>query len=214
MSEPAEKLDAVLAAIDAANANDPRVVDADGEKVTFEVLYARRMTARLEALYPDASDLLKIAARGQHLRRWEIARGRFPLGRHGYNEWRKECRAHHARLVSELMREHGYGEDAIAHVASLIRKEQLKKERESQALENVAAIVFLEHYFDEFLAKYADYDDDRIIDILGKTLCKMSPRGHAAALALPLPDRTRALVAAAIERQAEALEKLAEVAVD
>lgn len=214
MSASPEKLDALLVAIDAANADDPRVVEVDGVAQPFEVVYAKRMTARLGALYPDASDLLRIAARAQHLRRWDIPRENFPLGRHGYNDWRKECRAHHARLVSELMRKHGYAEDAIAHVALLIRKEQLKKERESQALENVAAIVFLEHYFDEFHEKYADYDDDKIIDILGKTLCKMSPKGHAAALALPLPERTRALVAAAIERQAKALEKLAAVAID
>lgn len=214
MSAPAEKLEGLLAAIDAANADDPRIVEADGATQPFEIVYAKRMTTRLEALYPDASDLLKIAARAQHLRRWDIPRENFPLGRHGYNDWRKECRAHHARLVSELMREQGYDEDAIKHVATLIRKEQLKKERESQALENVAAIVFLEHYFDDFHEKYADYDDDKIIDILGKTLCKMSPKGHAAALGLSLPDRTRTLVAAAIERQAEALGKLAEVAID
>lgn len=214
MSAQAKKLERVLAAIDAANADDPRKVEADGAMRSFEIVYAERMTARLTALYPDASDLLKIAARAQHVRRWDIPRENFPLGRHGYNEWRKECRVHHARLAGELMRERGYDEDAIAHVARLIRKEQLKKDRESQALENVAAIVFLEHYFDDFHAKYVDYDDDKIIDILGKTLCKMSPRGHAAALSLPLPDRTRALVAAAIERQAEALEKLAEVAID
>lgn len=214
MSAPIQKLEALLAAIDAANAEDPRLTEADGETQPFEIVYAKRMTARLAALYPEASDLLKIAARAQHLRRWDIPRENFPSGRHGYNDWRKDCRAHHARLAGELMREHGYDEHAIEHVATLIRKEQLKKERESQALENVAAIVFLEHYFDDFHEKYVDYDDDKIIDILGKTLCKMSPKGHAAALRLPLPDRTRQLVAAAIERQAKALEKLAGVAID
>ena len=112
------------------------------------------------------------------------------------------------------MRAQGYDEAAIAHVGALIRKEQLKKDPESQALENVAAIVFLEHYFDDFLAKYKDYDDDKIVDILGKTLCKMSPKGHAAALALPLPDRARRLVEAAVAREATALERLATVAID
>ncbi|WP_280109638.1 DUF4202 family protein [Methylocystis parvus] len=70
------------------------------------------------------------------------------------------------------------------------------------------------HYFDEFLEKYAGYDDAKIVDILGKTLCKMSPRGHAAALALPLPDRARALIAAAVEKEAAALAKLAAVSLD
>jgi hypothetical protein len=214
MSEPGTKLESLLAAIDAANSDDPRKTVADGVERPFEIIYSKRMTARLKALYPQASDLLKIATRAQHLRRWEIARENFPLGRHGYNDWRKECRAHHARLAADLMREYDYDEASIAHVGSLIRKERLKKDPESQALENVAAIVFLEHYFDEFHAKYKDYDDDKIVDILGKTLCKMSPKGHAAALALPLAERTRQLVNASIERHSEALKRLAEVAVD
>lgn len=209
-----ERHEALIAAIDAANADDPRKVTIDGAERPFEIVYAERMSARLCVLYPDASELLKIATRAQHLRRWEIAREDHPLGRHGYNEWRKACRVHHARLVGEMMRARGYDDAAADHVGALIRKEKLKKDPESQALENVAAIVFLEHYFDDFHEKYKDYDDDKIVDILGKTLCKMSPKGHAAALALPLPERTRGLVAAAIARESEALAKLAAVAVD
>jgi hypothetical protein len=203
-------LEAVLAAIDAANAEDPRKVDGRA----FETLYAERMTARLTVLYPEASDLLKIAARAQHLRRWEIPRGDYPEGRKGYNDWRRVCRVHHAELAGKIMRAHGFDDAAIAHVGSLLRKEQLKKDKESQALENVAAVVFLEHYFDDFLAKYDGYDDAKMVDILGKTLCKMSPKGHAAALDLPLPDRARALVAAAVAKEAAALERLAAVALD
>lgn len=203
-------LEATLAAIDAANAEDPR--KADGR--AYESLYAERMSARLSALYPEASDLLKIAARAQHLLRWEIPRADYPEGRRGYNDWRRACRERHACLAGDIMRAHGYDEAAIAHVGALIRKEQLKKDPESQALENVAAIVFLEYYFEDFLAKYQGYEDEKIVDILGKTLCKMSPKGHGAALALPLPDRARALVSAAVAREAAALERLAAVSLD
>lgn len=203
-------LDATLAAIDAANAEDPRRVDGRA----FENLYAERMSARLASLYPAASDLLKIAARAQHLRRWEIPRGDYPEGRRGYNDWRRACRIHHANLAGEIMRANGYDEAAVAHVGALLRKEQLKKDPDSQALENVAAVVFLEHYFEEFLAKYESYDDGKIVDILGKTLCKMSPKGHAAALALTMPERARALVAAAVAREAAALARLAAVSLD
>jgi len=203
-------LDATIAAIDAANAKDPRKVDGRA----FESLYAERMSVRLAAIYPEASDLLKIAARAQHLRRWEIPRLDYPEGRRGYNEWRRACRAHHAKSVGEIMRAHGYDEAAAARVGALICKDQLKKDPESQALENVAAVVFLEHYFADFLAKHDGYDDDKIIDILGKTLCKMSPRGHAAALALPFPERAGRLVGAAMAREAAALERLAAVAID
>lgn len=203
-------LDATIAAIDAANADDPRRIEGRA----FEMVYAERMSARLAALYPEASDLLKIATRAQHLRRWEIDRADYDEGRRGYNDWRRACRIHHADLVADIMRAQGYDASAIAHVGALIRKEQLKKDRESQALENIAAIVFLEHYFDDFLEKHRDYPDDKLVDILGKTLCKMSPKGHAAALTLPFPPRARALVEAALAREAGALARLAAVAID
>lgn len=203
-------LDATIAAIDAANADDPRQIEGRA----FELVYAERMSARLASLYPDASDLLKIATRAQHLRRWEIERSKYEEGRRGYNDWRRACRIHHANLVADIMSANDYDEPAIAHVGALIRKEQLKKDPESQALENLAAIVFLEHYFDDFLEKHRDYADDKLVDILGKTLCKMSPKGHAAALALPFAPRARTLVEAALAREAGALARLAAVAVD
>ena len=208
------RLARTLVAIDAANADDPRKVETAHGPVPFEGLYAERMTTALARVYPEASELLQIAARAQHLRRWEILRSDFPEGRVGYNDWRKTCRAHHAARVGAIMQEHGYTETDAARVGLLIRKEQLKKDPESQALENVAALVFLEHYFDAFLAKYAGYEDEKIVDIIGKTLCKMSPRGHAAALRLPLAPHAQKLVAAALQKEAAALERLAKVAVD
>ena len=202
--------EATIAALDAANADDPRRIDGEA----FECVYARRMSACLARIYPAASDLLKIAARAQHLRRWEIPRSTYAEGSRGYNEWRRACRAHHAECAGEIMRASGYEDDAIAHVGAIIRKERLRKDPDSQALENVAAVVFLEHYLDDFLNKHRSYDDAKLVDILGKTLCKMSPRGHAAALALPLPARARALIEAALTREADALARLAAVAVD
>lgn len=214
MFEPTQRYTAVIADIDKANADDPRTVVVIDRPRPYEVVYSERMTQRLEAMYPEASELLRIAAHGQHVRRFDIPRARFAEGRNGYNEWRRTCREHHAKLLGDIMRRHGYDQQEIEHVAKLVRKEQLKKDQESQALENVVDIVFLEHYFDEFYDKYSHYDDAKIIDIIGKTLRKMSPKGHRAALALDLPERTRKLVLAAVEREAAALARLAEVAID
>jgi len=213
MFKPTPQFLAVIDDIDAANADDPRTIVVAGARLPYEVVYAQRMSARLEAMYPEASELLRIAARGQHIRRFDIARARYPAGRDGYNEWRRACREHHAKLLNDIMRRHGYAPADVAHVAKLVKKEQLKKDKESQALENVVDVVFLEHYFDEFMSK-SNYDDAKIVDILGKTLRKMSPRGHQAALAIELPERTRRLLNAAIEREKAALAKLAEVAID
>jgi len=214
MFQSSERYRAIIADIDAANADDPRTITVDGATRPYEIVYSERMTERLAAMYPEASEVLRIAARGQHLRRFDIPRAQFAQGRNGYNEWRRTCREHHAKLLNELMTRRGYDSKEIEHVAMLVKKEQLKKDKESQALENVVDVVFLEHYFDEFYGKYYQYDDAKIVDIIGKTLRKMSPKGHQAALALDLPERTRKLVLAAVERETAALAKLAEVAID
>ena len=214
MTLQSSRFAAVIAAIDAANADDPRRLTVEGTARPYEVIYAQRMTERLGIMYPEASEALRIAARAQHIRRWDIPRTRYPEGRSGYNDWRKACREHHSEVVGDIMRAHRYSGEEIARVGALVKKMQIKKDRESQALENVVDVVFLEHYFDEFLAKYVTYDDTKIIDILGKTLRKMSPKGHQAALALTLPDRTRKLVMEAVAREADALAQLAKVAVD
>lgn len=214
MSEVSSRFAAVIAAIDAANADDPRTTVVNGEQRPYEIVYAERMTERLGAMYPDAGEVLRIAARAQHIRRWDIPRDRYEVGRNGYNEWRKACREHHCEVIGRIMRQAGYGDGDIERVAMLIKKEQLKKERESQALENVVDVVFVEHYLDEFVAKYSSYDEDKLIDIVGKTLRKMSPKGHAAALALDLPQAKRQLIMKAVEREAATLAKLAAVAID
>lgn len=213
-SSSSAHFEAVIRDVDASNADDPRRIMVDGVERPYEVVYSERMSARLGAMYPDASKLLRIAARAQHIRRWDIPRNRYPEGRNGYNDWRKACREHHAALISGIMQRHGYDAAASGRVGMLIKKEQLKKDRESQALENVVDVVFIEHYFDEFLGKHASYDDDKLVDIVGKTLRKMSPKGHAAALVLRLPERTKLLIEAALTREADTLAKLAKLAID
>ena len=214
MTSSSAHFEAVIRDVDASNADDPRRIMVDGVERPYEVVYSERMSARLGAMYPDASKLLRIAARAQHIRRWDIPRNRYPEGRNGYNHWRKACREHHAALIGGIMQRHGYDAAASGRVGMLIKKEQLKKDRESQALENVVDVVFIEHYFDEFLGKHASYDDDKLVDIVGKTLRKMSPKGHAAALVLRLPERTKLLIEAALTRQADTLAKLAKLAID
>ena len=208
------RLNVVIEAIDAANADDPRQEDSGSKTQPFETVYARRMMTRLDAMYPGAPETLKIAAYGQHVRRFDIPRKDYPEGRKGYNAWRRACRAHHAEILGELMRLHGYEEAEIATVQGLVQKEQLKKDRLSQALENVVDVVFIEHYLDGFAKKYSQYDEDKLVDIIAKTLRKMSPKGHAAALALDLPAAHRQLIDKAIARDRYILEKLAETAQD
>ena len=199
MTSPSSRLKAAIAEIDGANARDPRQDVVAGASRPREVVYSERMSECLARLYPEASEALRIAARAQHICRWQIPRRDYPLGRDGYNAWRGACRDHHAALTSAIMRRHGYADDEIAQVVKIIRKEQLKRDPESQALENVVAVVFVQHYLDEFVADHKDYDDAKLADILKKTLRKMDSTGHSAALALPLPAATVRLLDLALK---------------
>lgn len=199
MTSLSPRFQAVIAEIDAANAQDPRRDLVAGTPRPREVVYSERMSDCLSRLYPEASEVLRIAARAQHICRWQIARREFPLGREGYNAWRAACRDHHAALTSAILRRHGYSDGEIAQVVKIIRKEQLKRDPESQALENVVAVVFVQHYLDEFVAEHKDYDDAKLADILRKTLRKMDATGHTAALALDLPAATVRLIDMALK---------------
>ena len=186
MTDSSEHYQAVIAEIDACNARDPRQEIVDAGSRPYEVVYSERMSECLSHLYPDASEELRIAARAQHICRWQIPRDSYPKGRDGYNAWRAACREHHAVLATEIMRRHRYAEPRIAQVAKIIKKEELKRDGESQALENVVAVVFAEYYLAEFVATHPDYDDEKLVTILKKTLRKMDAVGHGAVLALPL----------------------------
>src|SRR5438552_16391965 len=174
MSEMSGKFRAAIERFDAANAADPG---------SEELVYAQRMSEWLEKLAPDASEAVKLAARSQHIRRWEIPRNRYPMNRAGYHRWRNELAAFHAKMAGEILREVGYDEAMVGRVQSLLKKERLKEDPEAQLLEDVICLVFLEHYFADF-AK--EHDEEKVIGILRKTWRKMSVRGHEAALKLPL----------------------------
>jgi hypothetical protein len=190
---------AVIAEIDGVNVNDPRQDIVAGRSRPRELVYSERMSECLSRLYPGASEALRIAARAQHICRWQIPRNKYPRGREGYNAWRSACRDHHATLAAAILHRHGYTESEIAQVVKIIRKEQLKRDPESQALENVVAVVFVDHYLNGFVAAHKDYDDAKLADILRKTLRKMDPTGHTAVLEMPLPEPTRRLIDIALK---------------
>jgi hypothetical protein len=197
MTEDGRRFSEVLAAIDAANARDPNTIEVDGQSLAAELVYGRRMSETLARLVPDASEALRIAVRGQHIERWTSPRSGYPEGRVGYLRWRKELQAFHARRVGEIMATADYGPDTIDRVGALIRKERLKADAEAQTLEDVACIVFLSHYIEDFLRKT---EPDKLAGILAKTWHKMSPRGRAAAGELALPAPVPALLQQGLAR--------------
>ncbi len=191
MPGESEQFQTAIEKFDAANAQDPTLVGG----APAELVYARRMTDWLRRLYPDAAEALQLAARAQHIRRWMIPRSRYPMTRQGYHQWRTTLYSFHADEAAKILHEVGYDDATIDRVRSLLRKEKLKADPQTQALEDVICLVFLENYFADFALKH---DEQKVIDILRRTWKKMSDRGRAAALELPLPAEARRLVEKAL----------------
>ncbi len=199
MNAPApvsDRLQAALAAIDVANADDPHTIVVDGVERPKEAAHAEMMTRWVRTLAPDPSEEQLIAARAHHLRRWSIPRDDYPRDRAGYLRWRTTLRRQHADEVSGIMRDAGYGDDEIARVQAIVAKKGLGRDPDVQVHEDALCLVFLATQFDELAEQL--HDDDKMIDILRKTAGKMSPQGLAAAGKLPLSPGGAALLTRAL----------------
>lgn len=176
------RLDQAFAAIDAANARDPRIEDGQ----PANLLYGQRMTAEQERLFPDAPEPLRIACRGQHVERWLLPRDAYPMDRAGYLQWRQEQGRRHADRIAGIMSEAGYDSHDIDHARKMLTKQGLKRDPEVQALEDVICFTFIRWYLGDFAAEQPDEKMPRIIE---KTARKMSAEGRARALAeFEMPD--------------------------
>jgi hypothetical protein len=132
-----------------------------------------------------------------------IPRDDYPRTRVGYLEWRSALYDFHADQAEAILREVGFGDDddTIPRVRKMLRKKGMRDDPDVQTLEDVACLVFLEHYFVPFVAENA-YDDAKLADIVRKTWRKMSDRAHEAALGIALPEREREIVALALGESA------------
>jgi hypothetical protein len=194
MSTPFEK---ALAAVDAAHALDPtKTTTTNNESIPYELHYAQKCTSYLEQRCPTASEPLRLAIRAQHFRRWEVPRASYPMTRVGYHAWRTFLKSRQAELVVEICLEAGYSAEDAERVGALIRKEGLKTDEETQVLEDVACLVFLD---DQFEAFEREHDEEKIIKILRKTWGKMSERGHELALGIRMEGRPAEVVRKALE---------------
>lgn len=189
------RLDEAFRRFDEANSDDPNMEMVDGAPVPKELVYGQRMSARLDAFAPDAPESVKLAARAQHIRRWEVPRDSYPEGRAGYLKWRTDLYKRHGDTAGDIMAEVGYDEETIERVKTLLRKRGLKTDPEVQLLEDVICLVFLEHYFHDFASKH---DEEKLIPIVQKTWKKMTERAHQAALALDYDEGDLAIIQKAL----------------
>lgn len=183
-----------IAAFDAYHRNDPNMEEHNGKQVPKELLYAERMTDRLGRFAPEADESVILAARCQHIGRWEIPRKKYPMDRKGYLQWRNEEKIRHAHIAEKILSACGYSAATIDRVKMLLLKKELSTNTDTQLLEDVACLVFLEFYLEDFAEKH---DDLKVIDILRKTLKKMSPQARQAAGDIKLTQRNRLLIESA-----------------
>ena len=190
-----ERFARAVESFDRANAEDPVSVDVGGVRRPRMLVQAERLSAWVERLRPDAPEALRLAARCQHIRRWEIPRSTYPDGRIGYLEWRKALSRFHADRASELLRQAGYDDATIERVRTINQKRGIKQDADVQTVEDALCLVFLEHELDDFAAKHPR---EKVVDILQKTWRKMSAEAQREALSLGFSERAGELVRAAL----------------
>ena len=196
-----DRYQAAIAAFDQANAQDPNKEMADGREYPKELLYAQRMTDMQERYAPKASEAVKLACRAQHIQRWKSPRSNFPMDRQGYLQWRTGLYKFHAETAGNLMKEAGYDDETIDRVRAIISKKGLKVNQETQLMEDVVDLVFIEHYMIGFATSHPEYDEAKWIEIIKKTWQKMSGRAHEFALAgkIKLPEVLVPLILKAVK---------------
>lgn len=191
----AENHEAVIALIDEAHSLDPTITIKNNTPIPYELHYAQQMSHYLTLRCPSASPVLKVAIRAQHFRRWEIPRSSYPMTRTGYLSWRAFLKKRQADLAKAICLGCNFTEEEAEDVARLIRKEDLKNNEETQILEDVACLVFLDDQFEEF---GKEHDEEKIIRILRKTWGKMSDRGHELALGIGMTGECERLIGKAL----------------
>jgi hypothetical protein len=195
-----ERFDRAIALFDAANGEDPNREDDNGVAIAKELRYANRMSAMLARYAPEASEAVKLAVHAQHIQRWKIPRRDYPMTTAGYKQWRTTLYGFHADLAARLLGEAGYDDDTIARVKKAVGKRGMANNPETQMLEDVAGLVFIEHYMAAFAAQHPEYDEAKWLNIIRKTWVKMSPRAQQFALSgtIRVPEGLLPLVEKAI----------------
>jgi len=191
-----ERFTQAIALFDAANAQDPNQEEGQPK----ELLYAQRMTDMIGRFAPEASEIAQLAVRAQHIQRWTVPRSTYPLGKPGYFAWRTGLYRFHAETAGELMRQAGYDDSMIEQVKAAVGKQGIKTNSDSQLVEDVSCLVFIEHYMLGFAGQQPDYTEEKWLSIIRKTWKKMSSTAHAFATTggIRLPEALFPLILKAV----------------
>ncbi len=185
-----EKFNTAVELINSANSKDPNHETCDGKDWPKELLYSHRMLEMINRYAPDADEAQMLSVQAQHIERWKSPRSDYPMNRKGYYQWRTNLYSFHAETAATLLQQAGYDSDFIERVKLAIGKKSLKSNKDTQMLEDVTALVFIEHYMLAFAEKHPEYSEEKWIDIIRKTWRKMTERAHQFALGgdIKLPE--------------------------
>jgi hypothetical protein len=183
---------------DELNGRDPNHEIVDCSPQPRELLNARRLSDWVMTLAPEASEELRLAARSQHLCRWEIPRAGYEMTRAGYHQWRAQLKKFHAEKSAEVLRAVGYTEEIVTRVQDLNLKKNFPADPESRVLEDALCLVFLQFQFAELAGKT---DAEKVINALRKSWQKMTPAGHDHALKLYYGAHERELLERALNER-------------
>ncbi len=183
-------LNQVITLIDQANSQDPNTEIYNAQSLPKESLYATRMSEMLARFNPNADELMQIAVRGQHIERWQSPRSNFAMNKQGYHQWRSALYIFHASRVIELMQQVGFNEAQQQRVYAAVAKQDIKRNPDSQLVEDIASLVFIEHYMLAFTSTKPDYDEQKWLGIIRRTWQKMSVEARDFVLAgnVTLPE--------------------------
>lgn len=113
------------------------------------------------------------------------------MDKKGYLQWRNAEKIHHAKIAERILNECGYEAGTIEQVKTLVLKKELATNAQTQLLEDVVCLVFIEHYLEDFAAKH---ETGKVIDIIQKTVKKMTPKAIVAVDQLQISDKTKSLL--------------------
>lgn len=184
------RLDQAFEAFDAVNKTDPNTFTWQGKEWPRELFLASKLSEWVLRLDPNASTPLRLASRCQHIGRWQIARREYPEGRIGYLTWRKALARHHADMAATILRDLNFEDNTIERVQTILMKRGIKQDAEVQVMENALCLVFLQYQFEEFRVG----NEEKIVDIIRKSLLKMDEAGRNQALMLEYSSAGLAII--------------------
>ena len=167
-----------------------------GELRPKEQAHAEMAVEWVRRLRPDAGDALLLAARrprapvGDPPGQRAAGPGRLP-------PWKRRLQQHHAEIAGRVLTALDYDEATVRAGPGHRGQGGPAPRSEVQTLEDALALVFVETQFTELADRLYD---DHMVDVVVKTLRKMTPAGRDAALHLPLGEPDSAIVHQAVER--------------